>query len=194
MAEEKTLHSTASEQRVKTLEEDHKHLENRWICQTAAIPHRYTKAPFSCYLQIYSPWKYIELLKDDPVQSTYMHFYDRIQVLDNHLTQVEQSDQALQKFSKWGESFLSSLHSSSHVDITDLQPFTDDVKVYFAMRSSPRFLRVCCFRQFWFAVFFSSSGEERNAAETKCRTTGSSTADQRLVWCLRACCGPTASG
>lgn len=85
-----------------------------------------------------------------------MHFYDRIQVLENHLTQVEQSDQALQKFSKWGESFLSSLHSSSHVDITDLQPFGDDVKVYFAMRSSLkcrpvsllRFLRVCCFRQF----------------------------------------------
>lgn len=74
------------------------------------------------------------------VQSTYMHFYvfhhDRIQVLENRLTQVEQFDQALQKFFKCGESFLSSLHSSSHVDITDLQPFTDDVKVYFNIRPS----------------------------------------------------------
>ncbi|XP_073726049.1 nesprin-1 isoform X5 [Misgurnus anguillicaudatus] len=60
-----------------------------------------------------------------------MHFISynhRIKVLQNHLTQVEEFDQTLQKFSKWAESFLSSLHSSSHVDIIDLQPFSNDIK------------------------------------------------------------------
>lgn len=64
--------------------------------------------------------------------------YYRIQVLQEHRFQVEEFDQALQKFFKWGESFLSSLHSFSHVDITDLQPFTNDIKVRSIMRASIR--------------------------------------------------------
>ncbi|RXN33841.1 nesprin-1 isoform X3 [Labeo rohita] len=86
-----SLYTTASDERVKTLKEDHEQLEKRWKCQTTAVP-------------------------------------QRIQVLQEHLSQVEQFDQALQKFFKWGESFLSSLHSFSHVDITDLQPSTSDIK------------------------------------------------------------------
>ncbi|KAG1946578.1 nesprin-1 [Pimephales promelas] len=53
---------------------------------------------------------------------------NRIQVLQEHRSQVEQFDQALQKFFKWGESFLSSLNLSSHIDVTDLQPSTSDIK------------------------------------------------------------------
>ncbi|XP_056332375.1 LOW QUALITY PROTEIN: nesprin-1 [Danio aesculapii] len=90
-AQTPSLYTTASEERVKTLKEDHQQLEKRWTCQTTAIPHR-------------------------------------MQVLQQHLSLVDQFDQALQKFFKWGECFLSSLHSFSHTDITDLQPSTNDIK------------------------------------------------------------------
>ncbi len=40
VAQTATLYTTASDERVKTLKEDHEQLENRWKCQTTAIPQR----------------------------------------------------------------------------------------------------------------------------------------------------------
>lgn len=56
-------------------------------------------------------------------------FSPRAQELKRHLSQVEQLDQALQKFSHWSETLLSTLHSASQVNITDLQPAASQVKV-----------------------------------------------------------------
>lgn len=45
------------------------------------------------------------------------------------MSQVEEHERALQKFFKWGETFLSSLHSFSQVNITDLQLIAVEIKV-----------------------------------------------------------------
>ncbi|TSO25166.1 Nesprin-1 [Bagarius yarrelli] len=91
LTEAPTLYSTASDEQVKTLKEDHEQLKKRWGSQSPTI-----------------------------------HY--RIQVLQDHMSQLEKYEKALQKFFKLGESFLSSLHSLSQVNITDLQPIAIDVK------------------------------------------------------------------
>ena len=53
----------------------------------------------------------------------------RIKELQSQLFQVEQFDQSLLKFSQWSENLLSTLHSTSLVNITDLQPAVAQVKV-----------------------------------------------------------------
>ena len=45
------------------------------------------------------------------------------------MSQVEQFDQALVKFSQWGESMLSTLHSASQINTTHLPPAVTQVKV-----------------------------------------------------------------
>lgn len=45
------------------------------------------------------------------------------------MSRLEEYEQSLQKFFKWGESFLSSLHSFSQVNITDLQLIAIEIKV-----------------------------------------------------------------
>lgn len=50
-------------------------------------------------------------------------------MLQDHISRVDEHEQALQKFFKWGEYFLSSLHSSSQVNITDLQLIAVEIKV-----------------------------------------------------------------
>uniref|UniRef100_A0A8C7KDH8 Spectrin repeat containing, nuclear envelope 1b n=1 Tax=Oncorhynchus kisutch TaxID=8019 RepID=A0A8C7KDH8_ONCKI len=52
----------------------------------------------------------------------------RIKELQSQLFQVEQFDQSLLKFSQWSENLFSTLHSTSLVNITDLQPAVAQVK------------------------------------------------------------------
>lgn len=54
---------------------------------------------------------------------------DRIKELQSHLSLVEQFDQALIKFSQWSETILSTLHSASQVNISNLQAAATQVKV-----------------------------------------------------------------
>lgn len=44
---------------------------------------------------------------------------------------MEQFDQALGKFSQWSETMLSNLHSSSEINISNLQPAAAQAKVRF---------------------------------------------------------------
>lgn len=53
----------------------------------------------------------------------------RIKELQNHLSLVEQFDQALLKFSQWSETMLSNLHSTSQINISNLQAAAAQVKV-----------------------------------------------------------------
>ena len=50
-------------------------------------------------------------------------------MLQSHLSQVEQFDQALVKFSQWGENMLSTLHSTAQINTTHLPPAMTQVKV-----------------------------------------------------------------
>ncbi len=54
VAQTATLYTTASDERVKTLKEDHEQLENRWKCQTTAIPQRSVilNGSYDAFLQI----------------------------------------------------------------------------------------------------------------------------------------------
>lgn len=58
-----------------------------------------------------------------------MFVFNRIAELQNHVSLVEQFDQALITFSQWSENTLSNLHSASQVNVNNLQASMAQVKV-----------------------------------------------------------------
>lgn len=58
-----------------------------------------------------------------------MFVFNRITELQNHVSLVEQFDQALITFSQWSENTVSNLHSASQVNVNNLQASVAQVKV-----------------------------------------------------------------
>ncbi|KAK6304736.1 hypothetical protein J4Q44_G00253220 [Coregonus suidteri] len=123
-----SLYPTAPEEKARQLSDDLEQLKKRWSSQNQLIPHRLTLIVGKWFLCIKLVWSHhISNLIMSYWYCTAHSIVDN-QELQSHLSQVEQFDQALLKFFQWSETLLSTLHSTSLVNTTDLQPAVAQVK------------------------------------------------------------------